>query len=465
MFKNINIFHSILAILILFIPLYPKFPLASVSGTYVAIRLDDIVIAVAVLVWIIYQIKNKFPILKLKINKLFLLYFLAIIASTITAILIYQTEPPKILLLNLFRRFEYMSLFFITISSIQSKKDFKFPYIFLLIATFLVSIYGYGQKYLKFPVISTMNAEFSKGQLLQMDIWTRISSTFAGHYDLAAYLSVVLIIIGSIILISKNVYLKTISLIIWIISFQIFVFTASRISTFAFWGGICLTFFLLRKYFWIIPISVLMIVSIFFSTDLKQRLIATIPKETIQPTVTLQPTQAPIPTLVQTGLEPVSPTPTSILIKPTPTIIRHGLTKEFPPVDTDVGVARSGEIRFNAEWPRAIRAFKKNIITGSGLGSITLATDNDFLRLLGESGLLGFITFMSIFAFFIIKTIPLIFKKERTIYDLQSMILFGCLLTTFANALFIDIFEASKTAYIFWIMMGIYYQSLCLKRQ
>ena len=87
-----------------------------------------------------------------------------------------------------------MSLFFIAINSVKAIKDFKFLYVFFLITTALVSFYGYGQKYLKFPVISTMNSEFSKGQLLQMDVWTRVNSTFAGHYDLAAFLSVVLII-------------------------------------------------------------------------------------------------------------------------------------------------------------------------------------------------------------------------------------------------------------------------------
>jgi uncharacterized membrane protein YwzB len=104
------------------------------------------------------------------------------------------------------------------------------------------------------------------------------------------------------------------------------------------------------------------------------------------------------------------------------------------------------------------------IISQAGrLGSITLATDNDYLRLLGESGLLGFLTFISIPLFFIIHTIPLIFKKSLTSQNYLSLILFSGLLATLANAIFIDIFEASKTAYSFWIMMGIYYQSLFLK--
>lgn len=462
MFKNLNIFRPIIAILIFFIPLYPKFPLTNVSGTYVAIRLDDIVVAISILIWLIYQIIHKFPVLKLKITKLFLVYFLAIITSFITALLIYQTEPSNILILHLMRRFEYISLFFITISGIKSIADFKFSYVFFLIAITLVSVYGYGQKYLQFPVISTMNSEFSKGQLLQMNVWTRINSTFAGHYDLAAFLSVALIIIGVVFILSKNIWTKIISLLVWIAAYPIFTFTASRISTFAFLGGICFTLILLKKYFWIIPFVVLVGLSVFNSKDLNQRLLATIPalKNQIKTTTvspTIVPTPTPIPIVVI-----ITPKPISKSTTPTPIIIRHQPIETFPTADADAGVARSGEIRFNVEWPRAINAYKKNIITGSGLGSITLATDNDYLRLLGESGLLGFLSFMAINLFFIIKTIPLIFKKQKNIYDLQSIIFFGCLVTTMANAIFIDVFEASKTAYLFWIMMGIYYQSLNL---
>ncbi len=46
-----------------------------------------------------------------------------------------------------------------------------------------------------------------------------------------------------------------------------------------------------------------------------------------------------------------------------------------------------------------------------------------------------------------------------------SLICFGGLITTLANAIFIDVFEASKTAYLFWIMLGCYYQSLNIKHK
>ncbi|MCW1949038.1 MAG: O-antigen ligase family protein [Candidatus Shapirobacteria bacterium] len=470
MFKNIkfNIFRPILGILLVFIPLYPKFPLFSVSDTYVAIRLDDIVVAIAAIIWLIYQIKNKFPIFKVKITRLVLIYFLAIIVSFINAYLIYQTELTNILILHLFRRFEYISLFFICLEAIKSIKDFRFLYIFFLVSTALVSFYGYGQKYLQFPVISTMNSEFSKGQLIQMNIWTRISSTFAGHYDLAAFMSLALVIILAVAITSKNIFTKIFSFLVWIPSYQILTLTASRISIFAFLGGACVTLFLLKKYWWIIPVAGLVTFSIFNSDDLNQRIIATIPALKNQ-FFSTQNQPNPQPTLAPTAIPTAtSSTPSTVtsgeVKKPTPTVVRHQ-AEEYPIVDADVGVARSGEIRFNAEWPRAINAWKKNLLIGSGLGSITLATDNDYLRCLGESGLLGLITFGSIFIFFIIKSFPLFFKKSFNNYDLISIIFFGCMLTMLANATFIDVFEASKVAYFFWIIMALYHQSLNIKNK
>jgi len=305
-----------------------------------------------------------------------------------------------------------------------------------------------------------MNEEFSRGQLLQTSIWTRVSSTFAGHYDLAAYLSLVLIIIFSLIPIIKNKILKTVSLILFLVSFNLLTQTASRISIFAFWGGCFVALFLIKKYLWIIPISLLVVYSMFNSIDLNQRLLATLnilkPKPTPTIIISTKPT-TPQPTAI---IIKIKPTPTKYVVVPTPlpTIIRHGPIDEFIPIDTDIGVARSGEIRFNVEWPRAINAFQKNILFGTGLGSISLATDNDFLRLLGESGIFGFITFLFIPFYFLLKTIKYFWQKKPDFYIQLQLIFIGVIVSAFANAIFIDIFEASKVAYTFWIIMAIFYR-------
>lgn len=466
MFKNINIHRIILSVLILFIPLYPKFPLMNVKGTYVAIRLDDIVVAACFLTWLILQIKNHFPIFKYKITPLFIAYFVAIILSTLNAVLIYQVGRPAILILNTIRRFEYISLFFITLEAIKSKKDFLYPYLFSLLALVGIAIYGYGQKYFSFPVISTMNEEFSKGQLLQMNVWTRISSTFAGHYDLAAYLSLFLIPILSVALLAKNKGLKIISFILFLIGFHLLTLTASRVSIFAFWGSATVCLILLRKYLWVVPLTFLVVFSFFNSKDLNQRLLATLkifaPKI---PTSNIVAPPGPLPTTTPPLL--ISPTKTPVVTArttPVPTVFRHQSPEEFIPLDTDAGVARSGEIRFNVEWPRAITAFRKNPLLGTGLGSITLATDNDYLRFLGESGILGFLTFSFIFIYLFIKSLPFIIKRKNDFYSQLPLIFFSVMLCIWSNAIFIDIFEASKVAYPIWIFMALYYQSLTLKK-
>ncbi len=459
MFKKNFLLRPILAILIIFIPLYPKFPLFNVDGTYVAIRLDDIVVAVSVLIYLIYQIKYRFPVLKQKITLLFLAYFIAIIISTINAVFIFQTDPLNILLLNLFRRFEYISLFFLTIETLRQSIVLRPYYLFLLFTTIGIAAYGFGQKYFFLPVVSTMNSEFSKGQLLQMNTWTRISSTFAGHYDLAVYLSLVLIIFGIATVLEKNIFLKIISSILWLVFYYLLNLTASRVSTFAYFGGIILALILVRRYWWIIPFTCLFIFSILNSKDLNQRLLATIPafKSQFLSQTKTTPVITPVPTIILTPIPLPTTIPGTIAAKPKPTIFRHQPLDEYISPDVDAGVARSGEIRFNVEWPRAITAFRKNSFSGTGLGSLTLATDNDYLRLLGESGLLGLITFLSIPFYFFLKTIPHIFKKKLVSSDYPILILFSAMVTFLVNAIMIDVFEASKTAYLFWIMMGFYY--------
>jgi len=456
MAKNLkfNVFRPILAILLIFIPLYPKFPLFSVDNTYVSIRLDDIVVAISLFFLLINQLKYKFNLVKTPLAKLMIIYFLALLISLLNAIFILQTDYPNILILHTLRKIQYMLLAFISIKAINTKKDLKYPLIFMVLASIFVAIYGYGQKYFSFPIISTMNEEFSKGYLLTLTIWSRISSTFAGHYDLAAFLSVFLVVLAGGFILTKSKLSKTSLAIVWLILFHLLTQTASRVSIFALWGGLIVLFTIIKKYLYILPASLLIIFSFFNSTELNQRLLATI--NTLSPQFeTSKPTQIPpaptaIPTIIPTPVGKTEPPPVTT---PKPTTVRH-IQEPYPQVDVDAGVSRSGEIRFNVEWPRAITAFTKNPLIGTGPGSLGLATDNEFLRSLGETGLLGFFSLMIIPFYFFIKTFQ---SKNKLNY-----VFMASALTFLANALFIDVFSASKTAYLFWLMMGIYYQNLII---
>ncbi len=465
-----NLQKIALAVLIVSIPLYPKFPLGEITGSYVNLRLDDLIVASSLFIWLIYQIKNKFPVRKEPITLLFIAYWAALASSTIGSISNHQVEATKILALHSLRRIEYMLLFFLTISAIKNKKDTTYLFAFLCISCISISIVGLGQKYLNWPIISTMNEEFSKGQLLYMSTWTRISSTFAGHYDLATFMSVVLVIIGPITLLIRNLKYKLLLILTWLSSYYTLTLTASRVSIVAFWVSLTLALFLIKKKIWIIPTSILIAFSIFNSQDLSRRLLATVPNITKQfnSLYKQKAVPTPIPTLTPTPIiatiddktnkavpiaaAPIA-TPTAV---PTPIRIRLDDDK-YPEVDADAGVARSGEIRFKVEWPRAINAFIKNPLQGTGPGSITLATDNDYLRTLGETGLVGLICFLLIPFWFTLKTFA---DRSKTIQHDLNYIFLSSMICMLINAIFIDVFAASKTAYMFWVIMGVYYVNL-----
>jgi O-antigen ligase len=121
-----------------------------------------------------------------------------------------------------------------------------------------------------------------------------------------------------------------------------------------------------------------------------------------------------------------------------------------------LAVGRSTDIRFKVEWPRAINAFLKNLPLGTGYSSITLATDNDYLRMLGETGLLGFLAF---FAFMIaIWEKFWLFLKGKVASKEDKLLVLGIVganISYFLNAAFIDVLEASKIAFFFWILTGV----------
>jgi len=129
-------------------------------------------------------------------------------------------------------------------------------------------------------------------------------------------------------------------------------------------------------------------------------------------------------------------------------------------------------IRLDTLWPQALSAFYKNPALGTGYATLTKSevnefteadsTDNNFLRTLGEIGLLGFITFYGAIVLAIIQAYKIAFKKNLNIYektlDLKTLLataFIGSTIGLLINATFIDVFAASKVALTFWSITGI----------
>lgn len=452
-------------LLLVFIPLYPKFPLLSVSGTFVAVRLEDILILFVLLVWIIGNLHRLRSLFSTTIMKTFLLFWFIGMLSIISGFFITQSIDYKLGFLHWARRIEYMSLFFVGATLIKSSAYLRSVIKLFLITSFVIILYGFGQIYLNFPVVSTNNSEFSKGLILYLTNGARVNSTFAGHYDLAMYLSIALAMTTVFFFYKKNIRYRMGLVILGGLQFILLGLTAARVSFVSSIVAICLVCWVSKQRLLLLLVILASIVMVLGVPELRHRLVATLtvnilggggPKYDPPPgTVNIFTPVKNIPESSRAAvLEQIQKDSTDPA-KQKPELPRDVVPGE-PVNTTELGVYRSFGIRFDVEWPRALNAFYKNPILGTGYSSITLATDNDYLRSLGEVGLLGTLSLGLIFG--------LIFKKYYQFLKSNSGIglernyiigMFGASVALFLTAIFIDVLEASKIAEIYWMMLGI----------
>ncbi len=235
-------------------------------------------------------------------------------------------------------------------------------------------------------------------------------------------------------------------------SFYTLVITAARLSFAAFFVGVfALIIFLRKKYLLFISLIVILLFFL-FPSQLRERIILTFVVNVkrdwrgYQPVSEIQGkrSQLNIPTL------PVYHERTEV---------REGVeAPDIAPGEPEdlrqLAVYRSFEIRTRVEWPRAVRAFLRDPILGSGYSSIGLATDNDFFRLRGEVGFLGFLSFM-LLLFFVLKELFALWKMSEGFKKYYLSAVLALLLAFVCNALLIDVFEATKVASLFWLIIGI----------
>jgi len=305
----------------------------------------------------------------------------------------------------------------------------------MLLALLIVFVYGIGQKHFVWPVIATQNEEVAKGIAQRFNPGSHLYSTFAGHYDLASYLVLTMPIIVALFYTLKGVKTRLVLAVAGLGGLWLMANALSRISVVSYLGATTLALLLIKKYK-AIPVVVLISLIVFgFSSNLLDRYsqIFRVTREKIKQQVVI-----PAKVYAQEGLERRRDSQT----RPTP-----------PPVFED----RSTSIRLNVEWPRAIRALRKNPLLGTGYSSITLATDNDYLRLLGEVGILGFLAFFLYFARILLEGVHIFpLTKNFKGINLGFMAgIVGAIPGVLLNATFIDIFEASKFAITFWLLIGI----------
>lgn len=487
----------LLAGFIFLVPLWPKLPLKMINYTYIAIRFEDIYLTLMILVFLIQLFRKKIK-LATHFIWLFALFWLSLSASVVWGIFFEKTITFYHLgILHALRRAEYMSTFFIAASIIKTKEDFFQLIKVFFLSVFLVSLYGLGQKFLGFPAVQTMNPEYAKGYILSLTPEARISSTFAGHYDLASYLAFSIPLIISFSFFFK----KKLYLVYYFFALMVLTYTSSRISFVAYAITIFGLLIFIRKYLFLIFAIILTAIVMTSSGDLVNRFLKTIqfkrilisektgsvyinqnittkelpagsfyvkvnkPPENVLPTESVATEVAKIETFKEQLIEQkiVEASKNKKLSQNEIDKLIASLSADLKAVNTYVSDI-SFATRLQVEWPRAIDAFNQSKLLGTGPSSITEATDNDYLRWLGETGLLGTTLFL-IILFSLVKNIWAKLKKFSKENRIIAWGFVFALIALLINATYIDVFEASKVAYTFWTVTGLFtgYAALNLK--
>lgn len=527
------------AFLLIFIPLYPKIPLADlIPGYIVRLRLEDIFIAVIGGWWLIQLLRKKVT-WKTPLSMVIIAYVAVGLISNILGVVLTRTIPAELLhfgksSLHWLRYVQYFSLFFLAYSAIQTKK-----HVFVLLGTTIaglvaVVVYGYGQKYLYWPVFSTMNREFSKGIRLYLGEFARVQSTFAGHYDLGAYLVILLPLVLALMFawgkkdVStwKPLHSRLWKVAWWVMAFSwlsglwLLVLSASRTSFLGYLLGIGLVvlLYMLRRSIWwgisrgftVFLISGVMMLMV---GDLITRFIQLVDEQQhpqvhqtlvaikdfqdepvkffqlhkIKPPEGSKSVSELEAELNESGLTVTDTQPTPERPADVYTDIPAQVFEPGDPAATLAGELREEDgkliqdrqfsecaltqslsvcIRFETLWPRAFQGFLRNPLFGSGyatlnkeiVGQFTEAesTDNNFLRTLGETGALGFITFYGAIGLTMWYAFQVYTKKEEPWMTALAIGSIGASAGLLLNATYIDVFAASKVAYMYWALQGVF---------
>lgn len=513
--------------LLAFIPLYPKLPLIDVTNTWVYVRVEDFVVLAALLCFAAVSMRGK-QALKTPLTVPILLFWLVGLAATLQGvILIFPTIAyvySQVAFLSLLRRIEYMSLFFIAFAAMKEKRLLPSVIVTLTATVFLVSVYGIGQKYLGFPAFLTMNEEFAKGMAIRLSSLSRVSSTFGGHYDLAAYLVLTIPSLVSLVFGYANRWIRGVLLAVAAAGAVVLMMTVSRISFFGLLVAVGLVLLVQRTKLVLFSLPVLIAGALLFlsvSPSLANRFSKTLtevdvlvnartghavgqvkevpsayfvqkqvkqqfareigdvsataspaasfvipyvhlPERVILLTASNVSTGEDLPSgggYVNLTLAPVVKRIGNFMYEPG---VREGFTaSDIYVINGDYLLKKalaydiSFTTRFQGEWPNAVAAFKRNILLGSGYGSVSLAVDNSYLRMLAETGIAGTVAFAVIFFMFgmyLYRALPLIDSAPAKSFVLGFA---AGLVGLGMNGIFIDVFEASKVAYTLWLLMGV----------
>lgn len=410
---SINILNFVAYLLLISILFLPKINIVQMMQNSTGVRIEDFLLLIWVVLYLfIKKEKNSSSIEIKKISKIFWIYLLVCVLSTFINSVRGFISP----VLGLFftaRKIEYFVYVYIGYYCIKNEKNknilmkiLKISIIFHFVVIFLQS----------FGIVGA----FTRGNFISDMTDMRPCSTFNGAYELSAYLLLL------VPLIMEKIKVNKFNILYLVMIFISIYLSESRTSI------VCL--FLILLIYWILDnkndmkkiikgfLVIFISVITFINLD---NIIGYIPRmENINISGMIESSKiaweyADVDHFLETG--------------------KH-YTYGLQTIDL------SFRVRAN-KWADFLKATLRYPLFGIGPSIVKVSIDGNYIRLLAEAGILGFILYM--------KLLFVIYKYVKNNDGIYSKIIKYGFYSLLLEALFIDVFEASKIMMPFFFITGV----------
>lgn len=429
---------NLLLLAIALIILIPKFDFLPVQGTTTSIRIEDFVVAFVYAVWLIWLLHHRSEFHLTWVHKLMLLVVGMGIISTGWGMIEGTVIYKGLGILNVLRRVEYFGMFWVAYSWLKRER-LNYYIQFLLGLSVIVVVVDVLQWLKVLPMYSTW--EGYSGQTLYYEkSFAFVISTFAGHYELGGYLLLMIPLVLGLLWLAKSWKQRAALALLLAGYYFAMYFSFSRAAYFAMLFELALLFVLWQKYWLILlPVADMTRVILLYFQGKYSRYQYSIG------VVHTTPTPTPAHQATHAAMASHSAKPASL-----PTA--QNRLKLSP--DTELTLDPGGAARVDV-WQNALHHFYQNPIIGTGYSSIGTGADNQYLRTLAETGLLGLAALLALIGYVIWR----LFDASRRMINLVDRLFLLSLVAgiggVMGQAILIDILDSSKVALFLWFLVGL----------
>lgn len=458
--------------------LIPKFQLISVGGTYVNVRIEDFLVAGVYLVWFFGLVAGRYSLQWVFNHRILILYLVYGLVITLLGIYLFRTvQEPHLGIIHWARRVEYFGMYFV--AATVCKKENLHKYLYLLLGVGVLTwIYGLLQWQDLVPGVHTLS---KSGELGTFSDLGYVISTFAAHYDYGGFL-ILMVMLSVWGYFSHQVWWKRTLFVILAIGFWwMSRLVYGRAAYLGMLVGLIVVLMIKMSGWVILPLwEVFQTFDRYFggkfsryTYNFKFNIIPEIPAPVPPPTaVVTSPTPAPIGfgDLVGKVLDPSNssvntetPGQVGSSIGSTTALAKQWLDDMVSFLSTklrawfgrlDIDLDPSANIRL-VEWQDALARVGYHFLWGGGYYTNGLGTDNDYVRKIVEVGIIGLAMFLLIIRDFLRITWRSYTSLSIPHLRYFHLAMIGFIIGLLVEAIFIDIFEASKIAFLFWYLMGL----------